>query len=235
MTNAVHDGLTIDELEEGIEQENKSPLAEKSMEELISMNEAAQKQISRQGNEIGELRTLTDDILRKQLESTPPKKAESEADWDYNPKEATEQLVNSKVDAIEAKMEEDRSQRALASFAEKHPNYKETAQSDKFREWVADSTYRAHMYDSGNAGDLLAADELFSEWERTNPTEEKPDNVSERDEKLKAAKMETGNGAPTTKKIYRRAELRKLHLRDPEAYEARQEEFSLAYKEGRVR
>lgn len=236
MTTEAHNEL--ENLEEELENEaveKNSPLAGKSPEELIAMNEEAQKQISRQGNEIGELRRLTDEILRKQLESATPKKPEPEADWDYNPKEATEQLVNSKVDAIEAKLEEESRTRALSSFEAKHPNFRDTSQSDDFRAWVMDSPFRVRMYESGNAGDFNAADELFSEWERNKPKEEKPDNDSAKKQLLKDAKMEKGGGSPNTKKIYRRADIRNLRLNDPQAYEARAEEFHLAYTEGRIR
>ena len=223
----------IEDKQEG-KAEKKSVLADKSVEELISMNESAQQQISRQGNEIGELRNLTDEILRKQLEEKAPKKEAKEADWEYNPQEAAEELVNSKVDAIEAKLEKDQRQRDLESFADKHPNYKETSADETFREWITKSSYRTSMYERGNAGDLLAADELFTEWDNVKPKEDN-DGISERDQKLKDAQMEKGGGTPKSKKIFRRSEIRNLRLTKPLDYKAREDEFHLAYKEGRVR
>lgn len=228
----------LENIEEGLEKdEKKSPLADKSSDELIAMNEDAQKQISRQGNEIGELRRLTDEILRKQLEEKVPKKAEPEVDWEYAPKEATEQLVQEKVDAIEAKLEEGNRQRALDAFTSKHPNYAQEAQADDFRKWVMDSNFRVRMYEAGNAGDFKAADELFSDWEKIKEsTEKEPDNTDAQKEKaLKDAKLESGGGQPNTKKIFRRSEIRELRLRDPKAFKAREAEFHLAYQEGRVR
>ena len=230
-----NDGLEIIEDELTEPTEKKSLLADKSVDELITMNEDAQKQISRQGNEIGDLRALTDEILRKQLEDTKPKEPTPEVDWDYNPKEAAEQLVAEKVDAIEAKLEEGQRQRALETFTEKHPNYRDVSSSDDFREWVTNSQYRVRMYENGNAGDFNAADDLFTEWERLNPGEEADDSASEQKQKLKDAKMEKGGGSPATKKIYRRADIRNLRLTDRAAYEARSDEFHLAYQEGRVR
>jgi len=238
MTIEVHEELEIVEDPIEVTEEKESPLAGKSLDELIAMNDQAQKQISRQGNEIGELRNLTDEILRKQLESTTPKKQESEVDWDYNPREAAEELVNSKVSVIEEKLEKEAFQRSLSVFENKHPKYKQIAEEEAFREWVGKSGYRTGMYTKGNSGDLSAADELFTEWENAKPqtdpeNEENQDN--DRQDKLKAAKMERGGGQPSTKKIFRRSELRALRLRDKEAYDARADEFHLAYQEGRVR
>jgi len=236
MLDDANDDLVIQEdLTKETKEEKKSPLAEKSVDELISMNEEAQKQISRQGNEIGELRDLTSEILRKQAESTAPKKEAPEADWDYSPKEAAEQLINSKVDSLEAKIEEQQSQNALHAFASKHPNYREVAASDKFREWVTQSPVRTRMYDEGNAGNFTYADELFTEWSKVSTEEGKPETKQDTKQALRDAKLESGAGTPDTKKVYNRKQLIKLRLRDPDAYEARLDEFRLAYQEGRVR
>lgn len=246
MTNEVYDDSLdpikpVDELEEFEEPTPKkqSPLEEKSKEDIVAMYQESQKQISRQGNEIGEMRRLVDELLRKQImEPKPEKKPEPEADWEYNPKDAAEQLVNSKVSAIEAKLEAESRQRALKEFESKHPNYREEAAKDDFRDWVVKSQYRTSMYNKGNAGDFDAADELFNEWEVLNKSKEaasEENSTEARADQLKKASLERGGGTPTTKKIYRRADIRNLRLRDPEAYAARESEFHLAYQEGRVR
>lgn len=233
----IEDSLLVDisgAPEEGTKDTDKQG---KTREELMTMNEEAQKQISKQGNEIGELRRLTDEILRKQLDDEAPEKTKPEADWDYHPKEAAEELVQSKVQAIEEKLEESNRQRALADFTSKHPNFVEIAGAEDFRGWVSESPFRTRMYEQGNAGDLVAADSLLTEWARLDvsddSTEDSTDDVKKK--ALKAAKMEKGGGTPSSKKVYRRRDIINLRLNDPKAFETRRAEISLAYKEGRVR
>jgi hypothetical protein len=52
---------------------------------------------------------------------------------------------------------------------------------------------------------------------------------------LKAAGVDTGGTGESSKKIYRRADLIQLKLRDPDRYEQLQPEIMAAYAEGRVR
>jgi len=52
---------------------------------------------------------------------------------------------------------------------------------------------------------------------------------------LKAATVDTGSPAPSSKKTYRRTDLINLRLRDPDRYYAMQDEIMSAYAEGRVK
>jgi hypothetical protein len=215
-------------------------LAGKTREDILEMYMESQKQISRQGNEIGDMRRVLDDVLRKQLESATPKEPEPKPDWYEDPEKAAEKLVTDKVSAIEAKLDQETTARNLREFEQKHPGFRDTAASEDFREWVVKSTIRTRMYDTANAGDLEVADELFTEWDsykkaQAPKEDESKESAPSRNDNLRKASMETGGGAPATKKIYRRADIRNLRLRDPEAYAAREAEFHLAYQEGRVR
>ena len=57
----------------------------------------------------------------------------------------------------------------------------------------------------------------------------------ERDKTLKAVSVDTGSSAPSSRKTYRRADLINLRIRDPQRYEAMQDEILSAYAEGRVK
>jgi len=58
----------------------------------------------------------------------------------------------------------------------------------------------------------------------------------QRSQTLKAATVAVdGATGETSKKIYRRADLIRLQLTDPERYMANQDDIMLAYNEGRVR
>ena len=206
----------------------------KSMEDIIKMHENAQKQISRQGNELGELRKLTDQILKQ---TAPKPKPKEEADWDYNPKGAVEELVDERVNEIEDKLAGQARQREFEKFQEKHTDYATIAASEEFRNWVVESPYRTRLYQAADSHDYDAADDLFTEWEARQEAAD-PSNSSEKDEKsdiLKKTSMERGGSAGGKKKIYRRADLVKLRIEKPDVYDARYDEISLAYREGRVR
>jgi len=55
------------------------------------------------------------------------------------------------------------------------------------------------------------------------------------DEALQKASVSTGSSTEAPKKLYRRADLIRLRIQDPDRYEMMEQEFLQAYAEGRVK
>ncbi len=243
MTNRIDDELSDFEYDDSGSPEVKDPVSEskpveetptglagKSVEELIEMNKEAQKQISRQGNEIGELRKFTDDYLKKELE----KETEEYDDYDKEVVQIAEKVANSKVKAIEERMEAEVRQRRFDEFETAHPDWRKEAENPAFQKWVAESKFRSRMYQEADNHDFEAADELFNEWEDVSKDVKSMED-EEKASALNAAKVETSGGSSKTKRIYSRAELINLKVTDPAKYARHADEIRLAYAENRVK
>jgi hypothetical protein len=62
------------------------------------------------------------------------------------------------------------------------------------------------------------------------------DNAKQtRDAQMKTAMVNTAGTGETSKKVYRRADLIRLRLENPDRYDALQDEIMKAYSEGRVK
>jgi hypothetical protein len=220
----------------------------KSQAELIQAFEATEKALSRQGQELGQVRKLADDLLRQSLEK---KKAETEpvpeVDFFENPQEAVRRAVesNPKVIAAEKNAEMYRRQQSQQMLVQKHPDFQSVASEDEFLKWKDASPVRQRLYDAAQNYDFNAGDELLSTYKEikalkqsqsaaqtqaVNSTENKS-----REKALSSASVDTGGTSETSKKIYRSADLIRLRIRDPARYEAMSDEIYQAYSDGRVK
>lgn len=210
----------------------------KSLEDIVKMHEEAEKAISRQGNELGEVRKLADQLLQAELNRTvPTADTKEEADWDFSPEEAAKTLVTKEVGSVKSELDKLKQERALEKFANRHPGYQEEAQSPEFKEWVEASQYRINLYNKANDLDLEAAEDLFAGWEDVKPVaEDKSDEDAKRKQDLKAASMEKGaSSGGSKKKIWSRAAIINMRLYDRAKYEEHRDEIMLAYAEKRVK
>jgi hypothetical protein len=127
---------------------------------------------------------------------------------------------------------------AQAKLVQLHPDFGNIVQDTEFANWVKSSKIRTQLFHQAEAYDVDAADELLSTYKQLKTVKyeavKQVDNTL-RDKTLKTVAVDTGGSGETSKKIYRRADLIQLKLRDPRAYEARQEEIDKAYQEGRIR
>jgi hypothetical protein len=231
----------------------------KSSKELAKMYAEAQKAIGRQGHELGQLRSMADAYIRRQLAekaAAAPKKAEpkpvDDVDFFANPKAAIERAVAEhpevkrlRDDNVRARAGAElvRRQSAEKTFNTNHPDAPEILADPKFREWVGASKVRQALLHRAHAAyDLDAAEEVFGTWKALNPAAAKAEAAAVAAEKRKsaarAAKVPSG-GNPSPKdngqKVYRRADIIKLMNEDPDRYEALSDEIDAAYREGRVR
>jgi hypothetical protein len=126
-----------------------------------------------------------------------------------------------------------------AALAKKHPDFAQVVQDPEFVNWIKASPMRINMYALADAQyDFNAADELISTFKqirgaRTNETVSTGQQVRAKD--MKAASVDVGGTGESSKKVYRRADLIRLKMTDPNRYEALQPEIMAAYAEGRVK
>lgn len=209
----------------------------KSKEEIAQAFENLEKELGRKNNEVGDLRRYADQLLElkeKQLSEPEP---EEEIDFFDDPKKAVEQTVNPRIQKLERELESQKLEKARNAFESKHPDYMDVAKSNEFQDWVRNSQYRINQFQAANQYDYSAADALLSEWKDRKAALEKvtEQKREKRDNDLKAASSESSSSHGTSRKIYRRSDLMRMKIEDPETYNARMPEIMKAYAEGRVR
>ena len=113
----------------------------KSVEDIIRMHQEAEKLIGRQAQEVHEVRSLADQLLKQQLESkqqAKPAETVQEEDFFADPKQAVARTVEQHPAVLEAKqaaLELKRMQTAQ-KLQSKHPDFMDIAQNAEFHEWV---------------------------------------------------------------------------------------------------
>ena len=194
--------------------------------------EHLEKRMSQQGQELGELRQLSDTLIKQPKE---------EIDFFENPDEAVNQAIegNERIRSVEAKTIQMAEMYAKSELTRRHPDYEKIDKSPEFAKWVQNSKARQTLYrDASTNLDVDQADELIEMFKESKSVQsvETEKLEGERKETLKAVKSDSGStGGTTTKKIFRRADLMNLQIQDSERYNDMQDEILEAYAEGRVR
>lgn len=207
-------------------------------EELAKKYTNLEKEKSRLGNDLGELRKLTDDFLRAQVENKPPV-VEPEVDFFEDPNAAVERAINNhpKVRELEMMTRAAKQAEAQNSFKSKHPDYTDVLQEPNFAEWVKNSKVRMELFARANNYDVDAADELFTIYKERRQHTAAATQVrsDELESQTKAARVSAGGSVDSPRKIFRRSDLIRLRMNDPDRYEAMSDEIMKAYSEGRVK
>ena len=212
----------------------------KSLHDVIHMHQEVERAYGRGQNELGELRKLTDQILKQQLGETSEgerKKLDSDSLLD-DPDSAINSAVadNPKVRELEAKMLARERADNLAAFNQKHPNATELVNDPRFLAWVDGSPTRKRLLvQADQTFDYELASEILTMYTQDTGGKEST-KASETSSQLKNAKPSAGGATSGGKqRIYKRAELMRLRTEDPDRYERLQPEIMRAYTEGRVR
>lgn len=222
----------------------------KSIKEIISMHQEAEKKIGAQGGEVGELRKVVDQYIqdnlaqqtRQQTQATPQGEPEEVPDFFEDPTVAVSHAIANHPDVKAAKQAATNlsHQSAEARLRANHPDAPQIVNDPEFAKWVTSSRIRTELFARADAEfDIEAADELLTLWkERTGVLKAAVEqDKAARSDKLKAADTGATKGAaaaPSGKKRYRRADLIKLMMTDPDRYEQMAPEIQLAYEEKRV-
>ena len=221
-----------------------SKYSDKSHEEMVAILEERERHIGQQSNELGNMRQTFEAMARTQsVPAQPEPEPLEEADFFVDPQKA----VDSRIDNHPAlKQAQDMAQKlayaqGLATLQQRHPDLKEVVGSDEFGQWIKSSPSRLRRYQyADQSGDIDEADDLISTWKQLNKTVATA-KAAEKTAQKKAVRAAAVGGprgnadAASSKRVYRRADIRQLMQTNPQRYEDLQPEIMAAYKEGRVR
>ncbi len=214
----------------------------KSLEDIVTMHQEAEKLIGRQAQEVGEVRKLADELLKQQLyKKDEPALVENEIDFFEDPKKAVRDAVDKHPDVLAAKQAaaQMKQMQTQAMLQKKHPDFAEVIQDGEFINWVKGSNLRMQMYTQADTSfDFEAADELLSTFKQirgVKTTQARTDGTEVLKQNMKAAAVDTSGTGESPRKVYRRADLIRLRMTDPARYETLEPEIRQAYAEGRVK
>jgi len=228
-----------------IEQKAELPekYRDKSLDEIVRMHQEAEKLIGKQAQEVGEVRKLADELIKQNLGSRQQQTRQEEPEVDFfeNPQKAVQRTVDNHPDILAARQVTLEMKRAQIQqrLAQEHPDFGEIAKEQDFANWVKSSPVRIKIFEQADSGyDYDSANELLSTYKQLRTVKSK--QVSDegevtRKQNLKAVGVDVGGSGESSKKVYRRADLIQLQLRDPDRYAALSDEIMQAYIEKRVR
>jgi len=242
----------VAEAEDSTENVIPNKFAGKSTEEIIESYQNLEKLLGLKAQEVGELRKLSDSFLQAQIQqaqSTPKQQDTNEikeepVDFFDNPDLAINKAIENhpKFQEFQRFQAQQAQASAKTQLETVHPDYTDIVKDSGFQEWVKGSPIRMQLFQAADAYNYDAANELLTNWKdrsMINKTQEVNEQAeAERQAALKAGKAEsrTSTGSATGGgKTYRRADLIRLKMTDPQKYESMEGEIFKAYAEGRVK
>ena len=216
---------------------------DKSLEDVIKMHQEANKLIDRQGKEVGEIRKLADELIKQNLSSNKQsiKEEAPEVDFFENPKEAIRQTVDNHPDVVAGRQAayDFKKMQIQQKLAQEHPDFGQVASDPDFANWVKSSPVRINLFAKADGEfDYDSANELLTTYKQLRGIKAKQTSdagETQRKTNLKAAGVDIGGSGESGKRVYRRADLIRLKMTDPNRYEALSDEIMQAYADGRVK
>lgn len=235
--------ISTDNLEKEIQDSIPEKYRGKSVEDLIQMHSEAEKLIGRQGTELGDLRSKVDKILYNQelATTTDNQTVENDSENEFDLLEP-EKSVDDRISKHPSVKRIEQLERNLAkqSFEKKHPDWQNKVGTQEFVDWVVSNPSRVRLYQEADSENWNSATDLLDQWAEwqgvvQKAAEQEANLRKESEEKaLNDGMTESGTSTATSKKKFRKHELRRLYNEDRERYDAMQPEIMLAYQEGRV-
>lgn len=233
-----------------IESSVPSKFANKSTEEIIDSYTNLEKELGRKAQEVGELRKLSDSFLQAEVsrQSNPqnntPLETEDNAEVDFfdDPNKAVNDMIEKhpRFQEFQQFQAQQAQAGAKAQLEQKHPDFTDVVQDKGFQEWVQDSPIRMQMFQAADSYNFDAANELLSNWKDrsmiSKTQEVKQQAETNRKDALKAGSTESRSSSASSAggKTYRRADLIRLKMEDPNRYESLEDDIFQAYQDGRV-
>lgn len=227
----------------------------KTVEDLVQMHQNAERLISRQGAETGQLRRMADEILQLKKPTTETRQAArtpvTVETLLNDPEKALQSAVSAsdvaqRATAAEARVERLESSIAETTFVSRHKDFAKDLNDPAFIDWVNKSPVRVALGAAAAEKKFEAATNLWDLWEEHKELTATSDDAET--PKVKAKSVPNGvKSAPATikgKPIYSRAKLMELRMKaaDPDSPEhARyydptfQANMHTAYAEDRVK
>jgi hypothetical protein len=166
---------------------------------------------------------------------------EPEIDFFEDPQKAIRNTVDKHPDVLAARQatQEFKKMQIQQKLNQEHPDFSNIVQDPEFAEWVKQSPIRLGLYAKADSEfDYDSANELLSTYKqlkavKTQQVKDTGNTVLKQN--LKAASVDSGGTGESSKRVYRRADLIRLRMNDPDRYAALEDEIMLAYSEGRVK
>lgn len=246
------------EASESRQAENSAEVPErfkdKSIEDVIKSYTELEKAYSRQGNDLGEYRKLSEQLLAlesqggsKETEQTQSDDISIDALYD-DPKGTIEKVVSQRVSGLEQQLYQERFNDRLSQMNNKYDGWQDEVRTPEFVNWVqewANTPVRQRLVMAGDQGDLDAAEEvLLSYYEKKQLAQQakQSERKAERDADLAKGTLESGSpDSPESESTFSRKKLLDLRIRakqgDRKAAEFLKEnqvDIARAYAEGRL-
>lgn len=215
----------------------------KELSDIVKMHQEAEKLIGKQAQEVGEVRKLADELIKQNLAGKPQPIQEEEPEVDFfeNPQAAVRKTVDNHPDVLAARQasQEFKKMQIQQKLASEHPDFGQIVQDPDFANWVKSSPVRIGLYAKADGEfDYDSANELLSTYKQLRNVKAKQTNdagETQRKSNLKAATVDVGGSGESGKRVYRRADLIRLKMTDPNRYDALHDEILQAYADGRVK
>lgn len=229
--------------------------AGKSREDIMEMYLNLEKHDGRLANENGQMRQAVQELLVEKRArdlaanggNTKAHATVEPADLLQRPTEALDPFIEERVtkalSPLQQKINQLESMIGATVFQNNHRDAQDVTESEEFKTWVRETPLRRSIANLAASGNTQAADELLTEFKKTQTvnTQRRESAENERIQAASSVSLEqsrTGNdGTPkATAKEYTRAQMRALMASAAYASdESLREEVSRAYIEGRVK
>ena len=222
--------------------------AGKTLKDVIEMHRNAEELIGKQSQEVGEQRKQIQQLLNSlpQTSTTEPEEETVNFDETFyeDPQKAVSSLIENhpKFKEAERQRVQAAQEASLGKLKAEHPDFEQVINDEKFKSWVSESNARRRMYENAhNNWDFDDASELINMFKVSNmitkTKEVKEEQAKTRSKAMKSTSSETNSTGESvgSKKVYRRVDLQRLQIQDPERYAALADDIYKAYAEGRVK
>ena len=246
-TGELFEELSLDTQQDTQETNIPDKYKNKSVDELIKMHQEAEKVISRQGNEVAEVRSLADQLIKQQLpkqEISEPQSNIDEVDFFADPVTTVNKVIE-KHPLIQKVTQETIAARRIENkraLLDAHPDQAQIVAEQEFKDFIMASPIRQQLFVKADREfDFESANELLSTYKEIKKAKQQMNTdaatavASANEKRLKDGKVDAGGTGASGKKIFNRAALMRLMATDRDKYDAMSDEILQAYREGRVR
>jgi hypothetical protein len=194
----------------------------KSAQDVAKMHMDAEKEKSRLANELGTLRSLSDQLLGLQQAKTvatrEQRKPLTADDLLNSPEESLEKAIGDNPEVAQTRQElvQLRTAVAQSKFERQYPDYNEDLQNPEFVDWVKSNKVRTQLGMAANQGNYDAASDLWQLWDerQSDLREVKTQKLANRKQAEKLGTLEgSGTSGLESEKIYSRSDMMLLQQR----------------------
>lgn len=194
-----------------------------------------EREKSRQGNELGDLRKQVDELLKAPAIERKPIEAEQLLE---SPDETIQSAIsdNDKLKSLEARVTKYEADTVKSQFYQKHPDADELASSQEFQNYLNVQPLAAKAAAiAAQKNDYEILNDVMDSFKSFKGQALREESSQKREEQLHDARLESGSTGGSSKKVYNRNDLVQLRIRDPEKWAANEAVYMKAYAEGRVK